>query len=160
MISRYKTRALAFLTVAVSLFLGGCSFVHVQNISEMPVYVLVKVPDSSKAYTRVVQPVGISEVFSGHGGRYTVTLLPNEDFVNLLQDLRGQISERLFTEGATLTSEEVAMLVNRLNDIDAALQSHLNSPSVSCSGNVPDYESAVVTVTYDQSLDRLTLDCQ
>ena len=71
-------RQILFFGFLTALLLSGCSFVRIQNVSDTTVYVNVNVPDSGKAYTRIVGSGQIVDVFSSHGGRYTVTIMPNE----------------------------------------------------------------------------------
>lgn len=150
-------RKFLWLTGLIML-LGGCTFVQVQNVTELNVRVAVRVPDSSSTYTLMVSPVGIGEVFSSHGGPYSVTILPDEEYIQLLESIQNQITEKLFTEGATLSAEEVATLTRRINDIDAFLE-EAKSVNASCRGRVPDFETAVVTVSIEPATNSWVLEC-
>ena len=154
-----RKRQLPLLIVLLAAFLSGCSFVRIQNVSASSVTVLVTVPDAGNGYTRSIDSGGIVDVFSSHGGRYTVTVVPSEQYRSILERLRDDISDRLFEEGATLTAEEVGQLVENLNHIDRLLED-LAEPGASCSGRLPDYETAVVVVSYDDFKGEWVLSCQ
>jgi hypothetical protein len=152
-----KIAALLFLPL-VAILLSGCTFIRIQNVSDSPVRVAVIVPDSGGGYTRSIPSGGLVDVFSSHGGRYTVTIVPNEQYRETLLRLQEQISDRLFNERASLTGAEVAQLVENLNHITALLQ-ELELPGASCSGNVPDFETAVVVIAYDSFNNSWELSC-
>ena len=140
------------------LLLAGCSFVEIVNFSDLSARVRVQVPDSGSGYTRHVGPGRVAEVFSSHGGRYTVTALPDEEYRQLLLTIREDVTQRLFNEGATLTAAEVGELVNVLNTIDARLE-ELSTQFASCSGNVPEFETVTVTMSWDFDTSNWILIC-
>ena len=72
--------------------------------------------------------------------------------------MQQQISTRLFEEGATLTAEEVARLTQSLNDIDQFL-AELALPGATCSGQLPDYDTAVAVVAFDFSIESYAVSC-
>ncbi len=152
-----KTAVLAFLALA-ALLLSGCTFIRIQNVSDVSVRVAVLVPDSGAASTRSVSSGGLVDVFSSHGGRYTVTVVPSEQYRETLLTLQQQISDRLFVERATLTAAEVGQLVQNLNHITDLL-AELELPGASCSGNVPDFETAVVVISFDSPNNAWQLSC-
>lgn len=144
--------------IGAAALLAGCSFVAVQNVSEATAVVRVIVPDNGYGYTRKVRSGDMVEVFTGHGGRYTVTVLPDEDYRNLLTGLRAEISRRLFRERDALSADDVRNLVQRLRDVDEAL-ADLARPGASCGGTVSDFESVVATVSYDAANGRFSVSC-
>ena len=151
--------SLALVTISVAaLVLSGCSFVRIQNVSAASVTVAVTVPDSGKAYTREVASGGIVDVFSGEGGRYTITVIPSESYRSILERLQQQITTRLFEERETLTVDEVRQLVENLNHIDRLI-AELAKPQPSCSGFVPEFETAVATISYDDFNSQWVLEC-
>jgi hypothetical protein len=141
------------------VFLTSCTFVRIQNVTEAPITVLIVVPDSGGGYTKRIPAGGISETFSAHGGRYTVTMVPGEQYEAILKNLRDVITKRLFEERQTLTSEEVSNLVKNLNQIEKLIED-LSKPGAKCSGYVPDYETAVVIVGYISFEGVYDLSCQ
>lgn len=157
-INTHKLRLVLSLLL-FGLIFSGCSFIRIQNVSDAKVRVLVSVPDHRGGYTRTISSGNIVDVFSGHGGRYTVTLLPDADFIRFAETLRTEISQRLFKERASLSADEVATLVQRLDEIDKLLEDQKNI-SASCGGNVPDFDTVVVTISYDIGSNTWHLACQ
>ena len=153
-----KRRLILLATMSLALLLASCSFVRIQNVSDANATVLVRVPDSSQGYTRTVRPGAIIDVFSGHGGRYTITMLPDEQYRQLLEDLRTEVSRRLFEEGASLSADDVSRLVERLNDADNEL-ARLAQPGATCSGYLPDFDTVVVTLAWDFTTNQWALAC-
>jgi hypothetical protein len=140
------------------LFLSGCSFVRIQNVSASSVTVSVNVPDSGAASTRNIQSGGIVDVFSTHGGSYTVSIIPNERYRETLEHLQDQITKKLFEERATLSAEEVKQLAENLNNIDKLID-ELAKPMPSCSGYLPDFETVITIVSYDDFNAEYNLSC-
>ena len=131
---------------------------RIQNVSESQITVSVKVPDSGKSYTRNIGAGNLVDVFSANGGRYSVTMIPSESYRETLTNLRQLISTRLFQEGATLSAEEVAQLVQNLNEIDQLI-TELEDPMASCSGYLPDFDTVVVVVVYDPVANNYAITC-
>jgi hypothetical protein len=146
------------LLIFMGLFIVGCSFVEVVNTSELSARVNVAVPDSGGGTTEYIKPGGTMDVFSTTGGRYTVQVLPDEKYRQLLLDLQNEITKKLFDERDTLTGNDVTRLVNQLNDIDDQLE-RLAEEGTSCQGTVPDYETVVVIMSWDQANSNWSLSC-
>ena len=153
---RLRTTVLAALLLA--LILSGCSFVRIQNIAAGEATVSVTVPDSGKAYVRNVPSGGIVDVFTSGGGRYTITMIASEQYLEILDSLRSQIETRLFQERQTLTAEEVRQLVENLNHIDQLLE-QTQLPRTSCGGYVAEFDTAVVTIIFDELTNNWVLEC-
>lgn len=151
-----KRFQLAFLLLP--LLLSGCTFVRVINLSDLNARVQVYTPDSGSGYTRLVRAAGSVDVFAGHGGGYRVVMLPDEEYRALLDDIRTQITERLFTEGASLSAEDVRNLVQRLEAVDQAL-ADLQEVGGSCRGQVPDFETAIAIVNWNAEANNWSLEC-
>ena len=151
----------AFVPIALLIsvvVLSGCSFVNIQNMSDAEITVSVKVPDSGSSSTRNIQAGDIVDVFSANGGRYSISLLPGQRYQELLENLRQLISQRLFEDGATLSADEVARLIEKLNQVDQLIED-LADPMPFCSGYLPDFETVVVVVAYDESSGNYVLSC-
>jgi len=144
--------------ILLSLFLSSCTFIRIQNVSAGEATVTVKTPDSGKAYTRTVSSGGIVDVFSSHGGRYIITTIPSEQYKEILFQLEKQITERLFNEAATLSVEEVRQLTENLNHVLTLIE-QLSNPGASCSGYVSDFNTAVVTISFDNFNNVWILEC-
>jgi len=141
------------------LFLSGCSEIYITNLSDFNVRVSVNTPDAGSPSIRNLRPAATVSVFSSNGGRYVVTILPDENFRKFLDELKQEISQKLMKEGAALTVEEVQRLTQRLNDIDLMVKEMQDDYGASCSGYVPDYESVTALVSWDQTLSKFTLSC-
>lgn len=140
------SRVIVFATLVLALFLSSCTYVNIQNVSGGEATVSVKVPDSNKSYVRTVPSGGSVEIFSSHGGGYTITMIASEVYLDILNRLRTQIETRLFTERQALTTEEISSLVENLNKVNQLLE-QAKEPGASCSGYVPDFETAYVVIS-------------
>ena len=152
------SRVIIFTTLVLPLFILSCSFVSMLNISANTATVSVRVPDSSKSYVRTIPSGGSVEIFSSHGGRYTITMIASEQYLDILNRLRSQIETRLFTERETLAPEDVSSLVENLNHIDKLLE-QAKEPGSTCSGYVPDYETASVVISFDDFNNAWIVEC-
>jgi hypothetical protein len=146
------------ILVVGSFLLTGCTFVRVQNVTESNVTVAIRVPDSANTYTKRIPAAYIGDVFSAHGGRYSVTIL-SEEYRSLLQDFRQIVMARMMNEGATLSAADVQALTQRLGQIDQLLVDLENEADVTCSGSVGDFETAIVTVAYDPVKNTYVISC-
>jgi hypothetical protein len=155
--TKYRTRAL-LLTIPMVLLLSSCVTIDILNLSELRARVMILTPDSASGTTRVIKPGDSTSTFSNHGGRYTITLLPDLEYKKLLEELQAEISRRLFEERDSLSAEDVALLVNRLNDVDSNLQ-QLAKEGASCSGNAPDFSSVTAVLTWSNAEQNWALDC-
>ncbi len=155
-----KSKIIVCGLLLVVLALSGCSFIRIQNISDARLRVLVRVPDNRKGYTRSIQPGQIVDVFSGQGGRYSVTTLPDEQYRQLLIELRAEVSRRLFVDRQNLSADDVALLTSRLNDADSELERLNSGDSAFCAGFVPEFETVVVTAAWDLYEQNWSLVCQ
>jgi hypothetical protein len=156
-----RSKSLVFSFAFLALFLSGCSFVRIQNVSDVQVRVLVRVPDSRKGYTRQIPPGYVVDVFTSQGGRYTINTLPNERYREFLLNLQTEVSRRLFDERHTLSGADVTRLVARLNEANAELEKLEQGTSEgSCSGYVPDFDTVVATIVWDLTSSKWSLACQ
>ena len=149
---------LLLFAALVPLVLSSCTFIRIQNVSAAQVTLLVHTPDSNKPYTRIVSSGAIVDVFSSYGGRYTIQEIPSEQYKDILDRLENQITTRLFEEAETLSAEEVRQLTENLNHV-LSLQEQLSDPGPTCSGHVSDFETAVVTTSYDNFENQWILEC-
>lgn len=152
------SRAIIVFSLMLVFLLSSCSFVRIQNVAADTATVSVRVPDSGKAYVRTIPSGGIVDVFSSHGGRYTITTIASEQYVDLLENLRSQIETKLFTERQTLIAEDVARLVENLNHVDSLLE-QTQLPGSTCNGYVPDFETVVATISYDDFNSNWIISC-
>jgi hypothetical protein len=121
------------------LFLTACVDFNILNQAEVRARVLIQTPDGGR-YTKAVEPFGSANSFSEHGGSYTISILPDEQYQQLLRTLREEISKRLFEDRNSLSAEDVSRLVNNLNQIQAEIEKAADQ-GASCSGSAPDFSS-------------------
>ena len=153
-------RICAVTLVFLLLLLGtGCVNFQLLNVSELNARVMVHTPDASQPTTKLVRSGYIGETFSTHGGRFTVTVLPDEEFRALLDEMRTSITERLYSEGATLTAEDVTLLVTRLQEIDQAMEAMADDAD-SCGGAAPDFSTVTATISWDSNVGKWHVTCE
>ncbi len=151
-------RTILLFSLMLVFLLSSCSFVRIQNVAATTATVSVRVPDSGKTYVRTIRSGAIVDVFSSHGGSYTITMISSERYLDTLNSLRSQIERRLFMEGKTLTAEEVRQLTENLNHIDSLLE-QTKLPGATCSGYVPDFDTVVVVISFDDFNTNWSLSC-
>ncbi|MCP4139691.1 MAG: hypothetical protein GY755_05275 [Chloroflexi bacterium] len=152
------SRATLLFGLMLVFLLSSCSFVRIQNVAVSTATVSVRVPDSGKTYVRTIRSGAIVDVFSSHGGSYTITMIESEEYINFLKDLRSEIERKLFSEGKTLTAEEVVRLTENLKQIDSSLE-QTRLPGATCSGYVPDFDTVVVVISFDDFNANWSLSC-
>ncbi|MBP7963282.1 MAG: hypothetical protein KBG20_14030 [Caldilineaceae bacterium] len=148
----------ALLLLAGILLLGGCVNIAVLNITNAESRVLIKTPDNRTGYTKVVGAGESIDTYSSHGGRYTLSTLPNEAYRRLLLDLQEQLADSLFTEAATLSPSDVTQIVQRIGELNDALNA-LSREGASCTGSVPDFSSVTAVLDWDESAGAWSLVC-
>lgn len=153
-------RATLILSLALlcAFLVSGCVSIDVQNVSEVDTRVLIRPPDSGRGYTRLVESGGIASTFSTQGGSFSITTLPNEEYRQLVMEVREQLGRRLFEEGATLTPAEVAEIVQRMAQLSENLEL-LGEEQTSCSGSVTDFGSVTAVLSWDESAGKWVLTC-
>lgn len=151
-------RLLWILVIPVVLFLSGCVNVDVINVSEINARVLIGLPDAPGGYTRYIRAGQSTSTFSNHGGVVTIRTLPDEEYRRLLDNLRTEISRRLFEERESLSAEDVARLVRQLEDIDSQVE-QLADDGTSCSVNAPDFSSVTAVLSWDTANGKWSLSC-
>ncbi len=149
---------IALILLAGVLLLGGCVNIDILNLSDSTIRVLIRTPDSGTGTTRLIPPAGSGGTFSTHGGGYRISVLPNEEYQQLLLSLQQQITTRLFEEGGSLSSGDVAQLMSRLNEIDGMLDD-LARPQPFCAGTAPDWSTVTGILNYDFAAQQYTIDC-
>ncbi|MBT3314624.1 MAG: hypothetical protein HN390_08415 [Anaerolineae bacterium] len=68
------SRAMLLFSFMLVFLLSSCSFVRIQNVAATTATVSVRVLDSGKAYVRTIRSGAIVDVFSSHGGSYTISM--------------------------------------------------------------------------------------
>jgi hypothetical protein len=150
-------QALTILLVA-TMALTGCTTVDVFNISESSARVRITLPDTPAGYTRYIRGGDVTSTFSQYGGTVTVTVLPDQQYRELLTDLAKLISDRLWVERETLSADDVSRLVSRLQDVNQELERQAQV-GASCSVRVSDFGSVTATVSWDSGLSNYMVSC-
>jgi hypothetical protein len=149
-------KIIALVMLIFSLVFAGCTTVDVINLSESNVRVQISLPDGTST-VRLVRPAGSTSTFSTHGGVVTISALPDEEYRNLLESIRAEISNRLMSEGAVLSPDDVSVLVQRLDDIDEAIARI--KPHGSCTVSAPDFASVTAFLNWDQAAENISVSC-
>lgn len=139
------------------LLLTACVDFNISNLSELNARVLIQTPDGGN-YTKSVESSGYASSFSGHGGNYTISVVPDEQYLQLLRDLRQQITQRLFEEKGVLSAEDVARLVQNLQDIEKQIEKEAER-GASCSGAAPDFSTVSATITWSEAEGDWAISC-
>jgi len=153
-----KTHHLLILLCLALVLLAGCTTVDVINLSELNARVLIQLPDQPGGVSRSIGSGNSTSTFSNYGGTVTITVLPDERYRELLLDLQTEISNRLFEERASLSASDVSLLVERLNEIDSALE-ELADDGASCSVVAPDFSSVTAVLNWSTSASNWELSC-
>lgn len=140
------------------LFVSGCVGIDVQNVADVEVRVLIRTPDSGRGYTRLVESGEVASTFSTQGGTFTISTLPNEEYRQLVLDVREQLATRLYEERATLSPSDVADIVQRITQLTENLEL-LGREQTSCSGSVTDFGTVTAIVSWDEANGKWSLVC-
>jgi hypothetical protein len=151
-------RQLGLLAITLLLFMSGCVTVDVINVSELNARVLIRLPDAPGGYTRLIHPGESTSTFSNHGGGVTIQTLPDEQYRQLLESLRGEITRRLFEERAALSAADIARLVRNLEDIESQI-AQMADDGASCTVNAPEFSSVTAVLSWDSDNGKWSLSC-
>lgn len=146
------------LLLLCAFFVGGCVSIDVQNVADVEVRVLIRTPDSGRGYTRLVESGQVASTFSTQGGSFTISTLPNEEYRQLVLDVREQLATRLYEERATLSPSDVAEIVQRITQLTENLEL-LGQEQASCSGSVTDFGSVTAIITWDDVAQKWSVVC-
>lgn len=146
------------LLLLCAFLAGGCVSFDVQNLSDVDTRVLIRTPDSGRGYTRLVESGEVASTFSTQGGSFTISTLPNEEYRQLVLDVREQLGTRLFEESASLSASEVAEIVQRIAQLTENLEA-LGREGGSCSGSVTDFGSVTGIITWNDIEQKWSVVC-
>jgi len=156
------TRTPVFVTLllitTVALIITACVNVEVINLAETSARVRITLPDTPSGYTRFIRAGESTSTFSEYGGTVTVTVLPDEEYRELVMGLRNEISRRLFEDRETLTATQVSQLTERLNEVDKMMDD-FGREGASCSVKASDYAHVTALLTWDTSAANWSLSC-
>ncbi len=152
---RNPKRRLIMLTAVFALMTLACGTVSVANQSEYKALVSVTLPGASSTDTHLFKPGEVFDYYPESGGSYTVSVIPQEDYIAKMDSLRTQIVLTLYGYQSAIRPGYVIELTEQLANIDRTLSSLTTH---SCSGNF--IEDSNITATVNMSKEgKITLLC-
>jgi hypothetical protein len=150
-------RKLVLLIVVLGLFTMACSMttLSVANQSDYKVLVSVTLPGASGADSHVYQPGEVYDYRPGSGGSFTISVIPQEDYVAEMDKLRAVIVRALFDYQQSIIPETLIDLTEQLADIDRNLSSLTTH---SCQGNIMEDSNVMATINISKD-GQITLYC-
>ena len=143
------------LAVVFALITLACGTLSVTNQSEYKAVVSVNLPGSSSTDSHLYKPGETYDYYPETSGKYTISIIPQEDYIARMDDLRLQVLLTLHGYQSVIRPEYVVELIEQLADIDRTLSS---LTSHSCSGNF--LEDSNITATFNMSNEgEITLTC-
>ena len=150
-----NTRKLLLLITLLGLLTLACNTLSVANKSEYKVLVSVVLPGASGADSHIYQPGEVYDYYPGSGGRYTISVSPQEEYVAEMDKLRANIVLALTTKYDVMQPGVFVELTEKLARIDKILSSLTTH---SCSGNIMDDANVMATINMTKE-GEITLDC-
>jgi len=150
-------RKLILVGVVFGLITLACSAstLSVANQSDYKALVSVKLPGASGADSHIYQPGEVHDYYPGSGGSYTISVIPQEDYVAELDRVRATIIETLYGYHEKLNPSKVVELTDMLASIERTLSS---LTSHSCSGNMMEDSNVMATFNMTGG-NKITLNC-
>ena len=146
---------MVLLAVVFALMTLACGTLSVANQSEFKALVSVTLPGASSADSHLYKPGEVYDYYPESSGPYTVSIIPQEDYIAQMDSLRAQILFVLYGYQTAIRPEYVVELTEQLANIDRTLSSLTTH---SCSGNF--IEDSNITTTIKMSKEsQITLNC-
>ncbi len=138
-------RKLVLLIAVLGLFTMACSMttLSVANQSEFKALVSVTLPGASGADSHVYQPGEVYDYRPGSGGSYTISVIPQEDYVAEMDKMRALIIRTLYGYEQSIMPKTFVELTEQLADIDRKLSSLTTH---SCQGNLMEDSNVMATI--------------
>lgn len=163
--NRRPTHYLRGLAV-LGLLIAGCATVIVENQSkEYTARVSVRLPDGDGGKVFALRPDFSTSFVSAGGGTFTVTVLPNEEYLAWLEKNRLLIEDALTAQtGAELLGApglspgQVAALQLALTLIHSEIKD-IELTGASFSGNLPENGEAACQLIWEDPLTAWDIDC-
>ena len=133
----------------------SASTLSVANQSNFKALVSVTLPGASGADSHVYQPGEVYDYYPGSGGSYTISVIPQEDYVAKMNQIRASIIETLYGYHTKISPSQVAELTEMLASIERTLSS---LTSHSCSGNMMEDSNVMATINMTGG-NKITLYC-
>jgi hypothetical protein len=121
----------------------ACNTLSVSNQSDYKVLVSVVLPGASGADSHIYQPGEVYDYYPGSGGRYTISVIPQEDYVAEMDELKANIILALTTKYDVMQPNVFVELTEKLAKIEKTLSSLTTH---SCSGNLMDESNVMATI--------------
>lgn len=150
-------RKLIVLTAVLGLITLACSTttLSVANQSEFKALVSVTLPGSGGADSHVYQPGEVYDYYPGSGGSYTISVIPQEDYVAEMDKLRNIIIFAMYRYDENIKPKTFVELTEMLARIDRTLSSLTTH---SCQGNIMEESNVLATINISKE-GQITLSC-
>jgi len=139
-----KTQKRTLLLIAVlGLVTMACGTLSVANQSDYKVLVSVTLPGASRADSHLYQAGEVYDYYPDTGGEYTISVIPQEDYVAEMDRLRASIAFEIFAYQSVIRPEHVLELTEKLANIERTLSSLTTH---ACSGRLMEDENVRATI--------------
>ena len=136
-------KRLILLSLVYVLVTLACSTLSVSNKTEFKLLVSVTLPGAESADSHLYQPGEVHDYYPGSGGTYSISVIPQEDYVAEMDKLRANILYTWYKKQDVIRPEETVELTERLATIDRMLSS---LSTHSCSGNLMEDSNVMATI--------------
>ena len=150
-------RKLIVLTAVFGLITLACSTttLSVANQSDFKALVSVTLPGANSTDSHIYQPGEVYDYNAGSGGSYTISVIPQEDYVAEMDKLRMTIIRALYNYEEIIIPKTFVELTEQLANIDRTLSS---LTSHSCQGNIMEDSKVLATIQITKD-GQITLSC-
>jgi hypothetical protein len=152
-----KKRRRILLIAVLGLFTMACSMttLSVANQSEYKTLVSVTLPGANSTDSHIYKPGEVYDYNAGSGGSYTISVIPQEDYVAEMDKLRALIIRALVDYQQNVTPKTFVELSEKLANINQNLSSLTTH---SCEGNVIEGGNVMATINISKE-GQITLSC-
>jgi hypothetical protein len=138
-----RKRILILLIAPFVLLTLACSTLSVANQSNYKALVSVVLPGAKGADSHLYQPGEVYEYNSGSGGPYSISVIPQEDYIAEMDKIRANIVLTLYGYQDVIRPKFVVQLAEDLANIGKMLSSLTTH---SCSGNIMEDSKVMATI--------------
>lgn len=136
------------LVLLAGFALAGCTYVRVENNSAVEAVVLLRLPDRTSPVTLRLPPFQAATKLTNSGGTYSVTVLPQQAYIDLLQRKQDELVQSLFDFEDELSPAEAQAIKQRIHELMTEMaELYTNAPS--CSNKVEEFSTANAQVFRD-----------
>ena len=150
-------RKLIVLTAVFGLITLACSTttLSVANQSDYKALVSVTLPGANGTDSHIYQPGEVYDYRPASGGSYTISVIPQEDYVAEMDKLRELIIRALYGYQQDIIPKTFVELTEKLANIDRNLSSLTTH---SCQGNIMEDSNVMATINISKD-GQITLYC-